>query len=556
MDNQTCRRTYQTLKSERSNIEGIWSVIERFIWPFRGDMFQAHGSESEIRWSRGEIYDSTAIEANGNLSASIQGAIVPSGVQWFDLTFSEGALRNSNPANVWLEECARRVYYAIQLSNFNLEAGELLSDLTSFGTAAMAGEMVGSDLDMKGFNYQSIPVRECFFETDYKGDVIRFFRELNWTPLQFLSKFGDKCPKDIQDKANEGKVDRQKLIFCIYPRPGADNADTSKPLAPQLRPFGYKYILLKDASLLGEEGGYFEMPVFIPKWRKSVGSKFGYSPGMIALPDVLTANKEIQLIFRAGEKAVDPPIIVPDRGLLSDLDLSAAGLTVARDPAAVKTLESKQRLDFAQLLLGDIRDSINSKFFSDQLKLRDADRMTTVEVQMRYEQMQRLFGPTLGRIQSDWLDNLIQVTFNSMYRAGKLPAPPQEVLKYNPTIDVRYLGPMARAQKLDSVASIERWMGQMGGMLEIYPELRDLAKAEDVGRETGRLLNVPTHLIRSKAEMLALKKQREKQQQEMQALAMAKEGSETVRNLGGLEAIQGGAGGQGQGQNAAGAQAA
>ena len=148
----------------------------------------------------------------------------------------------------------------------------------------------------------------------------------------------------------------------------------------------------------------------------------GNSPAMIALPDIMTLNQLVELIIRSSEKVVDPATLVTERGLISDLDLTPGGMTVVRDiEGSVKPYESRARFDVSELQREKLKDSVNRAFYVDQLQLKDSPAMTATEVQVRYELMQRLLGPTLGRLMSDFLDPLLSRTFSIMYRNGALP---------------------------------------------------------------------------------------------------------------------------------------
>jgi len=100
-------------------------------------------------------------------------------------------------------------------------------------------------------------------------------------------------------------------------------------------------ILYEDATQLGDEGGYFEMPAFVPRWRKTAGSQWGYSPAMVCLSDVLTLNQLVELILIAGEKVVDPPVLGRRRGVFGDVDLRAGGYTTVADEKSITVFESK-----------------------------------------------------------------------------------------------------------------------------------------------------------------------------------------------------------------------
>src|SRR3546814_5355994 len=57
--------------------------------------------------------------------------------------------------------------------------------------------------------------------------------------------------------------------------------------------------------------GYHQMPYICPRWDTSSGEDYGRSPGMVALPDANTAQAIGETMLVAGQRAADPPILVP-----------------------------------------------------------------------------------------------------------------------------------------------------------------------------------------------------------------------------------------------------
>lgn len=513
-------RRFDALSAQRKTVEQTWDYIEKFIAPLRGGkFFQPQSSEHEIDWRRGrDVFDNTAMVACDILASSMHSALTSPALQWFGLRFEDEKLNTDVEAKRWLEEVGEMVYGALGDSNFNLEINETYLDLVSFGTAALVEEDLGDgELD-----FSAVPIRECHFEMGAKGGIHRFYRWLQWTPSQMVDKWGiEKLPQEIQDryKNAQGVDTKEDIIFCIWDRANGADGDTVK--APALRRFGFKYVMKRGNIELGEEGGYYEMPVYLPRWKKASGSQWGFGPGTLALSDVLTLNYLIELVLKATEKVVDPATLAQERAILSDLDLGASGLTVVRDINGIKAYESQARFDVSALQVEDLRRKINRTFLVDQLEMKESPAMTATEVQVRYELMQRLLGPTLGRLQSDLLDPLVERTFRIMLRSGKVSQPPSVVTERKGQLDVEYVGPLARAQRIDRVASMERWVAQIGQLAQVMPDILDLPDPDALGRESARLLGVPSKVIRPDAQVKQLRDERKQAQAEARQLADA-----------------------------------
>lgn len=526
MDNIDIVKRFDKLVSDRKTVEDVWELINKFVVPFRGDFFRDVSSEHSVTWrDNREIFDSTAIDAAHILASSIHGSLTSPAIRWFELAYRLPELNDEKEAVGWLENAAAKCFQALQDSNFNLEANEGYLDLVSYGTSMLIEEAEEANGEFKNLVFQAVPVEEAWFEQDHMGQAHRVYRRHKWTATQIVTKFGeDKVPQKIKDMAAtaESSEKRFDVIQCIFPRPDKAGADTSKTLAPDQRPYGMKYVLKDDKSQLGDEGGYYELPAFISRWRKTSKSMWGHGPAMIALPDILTINSLVELILKATEKVVDPPTKVTERGLLSDLDLEPAGMTVVRSMDSMEPYESGARFDVSQLQREQLKQSIRSIFYVDQLELKESPAMTATEVQTRYELMQRLLGPTLGRLQSDYLDPLVQRTFNILYRAGELGEPPQVVLESSGQLDIIYTGPLVRAQRADIAQGVTRWIASLAELAEVQPEVLDIPDWDMVAKELGSLEGVPAKLMASEA---AIKKAR-KERKELQARAAEAEMTE------------------------------
>lgn len=504
------------LETQRRTADQIWDLIRRYVMPMRSDFFKDTSSEHSVDWRQNRtIFDSTAGDGLETLSSSLHGSLTSPAIQWFEIDFRNPELNKNNEARIWIEENAKDTYNALQDSNFNLEANETYIDLVGYGSSVIVEE---EDPDNEGeVLFESLPLQECFFEQGHRSQVINLFRKIKWTPIQIIDKFGDKVPKWIKDKADSPSQSEIKIniIFSVFERRDkAANANSPTILAALERPFGSKWVTYENGELLGEEGGYYEMPAFVPRWRKAEGSQWGFGPSHLALPDILTANQLVEMVLKSAEKVIDPAIMVTERGLISDVDLSAGGVTVLRDIKAMAPFESRARFDIGELQLDKLQAAIRRTYYVDQLEMKDSPAMTATEVQVRYELMQRLLGPTLGRLENDFLSPLIQRTFNIRFRAGKFSKPPQSVLDLGGAMDITYTGPLARAQKVDQATNIERWAGMTASLAEVNAEVLDIPDWDEMTRSQGDLLGVPSRFMKSNAKVNKIRKDRAEQQAE------------------------------------------
>lgn len=534
MNNEEICQRFDHLESERrGSVEQIWDLIERFILPLRGDFYTTLNQEGEVDWHRRDIYDSTAIFACQSLAASLQGNLTSPAQKWFDLRYREDEMNDDDAAMEWLEECSDRIFNALHDANFDIEIAEGYLDLCGFGTSVLTEEI---DEETGGLIFSAIPVKEAFFEEDHNKQVTTLYRRIQWTPVQILTKFGEEgTPSDIKERAENpsSATTRETVIFCIYPRSleaGIEPPDPTKPIAPTKRPFGYKYIHKNSKQLLGEEGGYYEMPAFVSRWRKTSGSRWGHSPGTVALSDILTLNQIKEATLEAAGKAIDPANLTEEGNIVGDLDLDRGGLTVVSDLDGLRPYESGTRFDVSNIEIAMLTESIRKAFYQDQLELKESPAMTATEVNVRYELMQRLLGPTLGRLKTDLLDPLIKRTFNLLLRSGQLPEIPEGMPAAN--MDIEYNGPLPRAQQAETAMAIRIWLEEIAALSEMYPQARDLPDVDKAFRMMAQLRGVPSKVTRSEEEIQEDRDAREAQMTQQAATATAAAEGEAMQSVG------------------------
>lgn len=545
MNGRDIKRRTMARQADRSNLDGMWNVIERFIVPFRAMMFQDKNQEGNVDWRRREIFDSTAINANANLAAHIHGAMTNSELKWFGFGFQDLNLRETHEAKEWLEEADNITYQSIKQSNFDLEANELYVDLTAFGGGNMTSmpeeDSTGA---LEETRYKTLPVDECFYDLDVNGEVLNFYRVMQWTADQIVDKFGKENLPEVVMKAYhspENSINRFKIIWCVYKRPEIVDANTFIQLAPENRPYGSKYVFWDDASELGDEKGHHEMPVFSPQWRRVSGSKHGFSPSMIAIWDVLTLNQLEELILVAGEKVVDPAIMTTKKGVYGDIDLSAGGTVVVQDiEKSMRAFESKARFDVSALSRSELKADINETYFVDELKLKDSPAMTAAEVHARVQLMQRLIGPTFGRLKTHFMDPAVTRQFMINFRYNKFPPlPPALENATNSGLKIDYMGTLAKSQKMEAASSIDRWMGTTTALMEAYPGIRDIPNVDEVVREQADNEGVPTRLLNSRTVVKKNRLIQAKQQAEQEAILKAQAEGEANQAVGqGMSALK------------------
>ena len=528
------RQKFDTLFAQRKSlIEETWSAISKYIDPMRNaNFFEPLTSENEVRFKEPERRDVTATVGADLLAANINSAMTSFSFRWFELGFRNPVLKEDNDARAWLETCADIMFSELYDSNFATEVQEAYLDLVMYGNSVMTQE--ASAVEWDGVKFDNIPVREFYFEEDQDGRPLNVYRLLQWPASKIVDRFGiDKVPESVKKAYKAADNNKIDVIFCIYRRFNVP-LETSGMVAPEKRPFGYAYTLRNgkgDHTL--EEGGYYENPAYITRWRKTSGSQWGYGPGNVAIPAVQMINTTIDIITQQAELDLAPPLMTTPRGLIGKFDYSSRAINKVRSIADVQPFQTGTKADLSLIVLEDLRQQVRSIFMTDQLQLKESPAMSATEAQIRFEMMNRLLGPTSGLIQNDLLSPMLQRTFNQIARAGRFPEPPPSVTESGEAgkMDIEYTGPLARAQRLDAVMTTERWAASIANLSEAYPEMRLIVDAGQLARNMAYDMGVDATNLRSKSEFEAAVTKQQQAAAAQQAAETANTASQAAVNV-------------------------
>ena len=516
------KKRLASMASARQTWEDHWQEILDYVMPRKAEVtfIRAKGEKrTEI------LFDSTAITANNLLAASLQGTLTSPSLQWFYLKIKNPEFNQDREVQLWLEDSAKRMYVLFNETNFNSEVHELYLDLCSIGTGCLFVEEGKEGFDKDLIHFNCLHISEYYIQENVDGYVDTLYRRYKLTARQAVQEFGED---NIGEKITEAIKDKPDKMFNFIHavEPTQDYERSVGKVATKL-PFHSCHVCEEDKMVV-RSGGYNEFPYLVPRWAKATGEIFGRSPSYNALPDIKTLNKAVEIGLKAWSKAIDPPLLVQDDGVIGKVRMTPGGITVIRNDAAVQPLQIGSNWQITDLKETQLRTAIRQAYYSDQLQLQEGPQMTATEVQVRYELMQRLLGPTLGRFQSEFLNPLIERVFGLMLRAGALSLAPDII--ENQQVDVEFVGPLARSQRMEEAVAVERLYQLAMQIGQADPQILDIINHDQAIRMRAELLGVPKSVLRGVDEVEEIRQQRAEQQQMEQEMMMQQQQAETMKS--------------------------
>jgi len=152
---------------------------------------------------------------------------------------------------------------------------------------------------------------------------------------------------------------------------------------------------------------------------------------------------------------------------------------------------------------------------------------------MRKSESLVMLGPVLDRLRFEVLIPIIDRVWGIMSRAGILPVPPPEIAGQN--VDAEFVSILQTSQQAAMAGSIERMLQMASTMAGIDPAVTDNIDFDMAFDIYAKMLATDPRIIRSPANLMAIRKQRAAQQQQQQALQSAETLSKAGANAANID---------------------
>lgn len=508
-----CKRMAE-LKSARTPHEQVWRDCYNYTHPLRADGFGGDKIDAQAALNKqARMLDGTATDSARMLASAIMSGLTPSNALWFQLDSDN----QTQEEGQFFDTAARTLWLNIHQANFDAEAYEAALDIVDAGWFVL---FIDEDRIEGGLTFSQWPISSCYVTSSRADGVIdTIYREYELSAEQALREFGEKNLSSTTVKLAADKPDEKvQFVHTIEPRnPHVVGAKMAKNL-----PFASTVVEVKGKTL-ARESGFHEFPCAVPRWMKIPNTSYGVGPVYDALPDIRMLNELKAFELANADVAIGGMWIAEDDGVLNPrtIKIGPRKIIVANSVESMKPLVSGANFQLSEMLIDKLTASIRKILMSDQLQPQDGPAMTATEVHVRVQLIRQLLGPIYGRLQAEYLRPMVERCFGLALRAGALGQPPQSLAGRE--FAVKYVSPMARAQKLEEVTSIERLFANVGQLAAAKQDLSvfDQIDETEAIRVTSDGLGVPAGILRTPEQMQQIRDQRKQAQADAQAQAQA-----------------------------------
>lgn len=529
-----------TLKGRKDPWLQLWQEVAEMFLPERAEFTSSIEQGSRANES---IYDATPRLAARGLSSALDGLMKDKASNWFEVIPEDEDLLDDPAVQSWVEAVRERMWRAIYNPHgrFIKASTEADSALVCFGWACL---WISENKNRNGLLFKSYHNRDVMLDENADGVIDCIGIEELLTPRKALLRFGEEnlapqIKKDLAQTSRNRVEPLYPFVELVLPR---EDYDAAK-IGPQSMRFKYIAVDVKNEKIMAE-GGFHEFPAATPRWDTIPGQVYSRSPAIIALPDSNTLNQISKTLLVGGERAVDPPILLPSDafitpirtfpGGISAYDIQAladSGLSQPFFPFPVSTA-----LPVGREMQSDYRYQVSQAFFADVLKLPiEKKEMTATEILERKQEFIRALGPVFGRLETDYIGKIVERVYGIMERAGAFPPKPEQMMEAG--LNFRFQSPIQQARKAMEVAGFSRALEVITPLATVDPSLLDNIDGDQIMREAPQWAGMPTDWLRTLEEVEQIRGERAQAEEAAQIAGGAAPVADAIKSVAQAEQI-------------------
>lgn len=577
---------YNSLKRETYNFQIHWQVLAEYFQTIKAD-FTTNFIPG--MFLNRDLYDSTGPKCVNIMAGTLLGMLWPEGERNFDLTLADNipdTIENRDFINWQGRQLLSEMNH--QEAGLSLALNSGMRDGVTFGTEGI-GVFTAPEKESYScfFLFQPWDTKRTVIDEGPNGLVNRTYYEDEMSVESLVAEYGiDNVSQASRDKYKSNDLDQKVVVLHgITPRYDRDPGGASVFDMP-VRSFeielsggginvgggsGFGTGAPNNGTLL-RETGYEQMRVFVTRFYKNLRERYGRSPAMDALPDVLELNALREAEIIATEKLLDPPLAVLDDGRLGadTIDTSAGAINVFNISGRINSnqppimqIQTIQDIKSTKDRIEELKQSVSDHFMVDHLlDFNNETEMTLGEVNIREKFRARLLSGLFSRQIVEKYSPMIKCCYNMLLDAGRLGFMPGSkehfdmlvagtpnkiiprdiaaaMLRGENVYEIQYLTPAMRMVQSELMGGILNTWKFMNDIAQTQPEVFDNVDEDMSVQLVGQYAGGPREIFRSKEARDQIRKARAQAQQQQQQFNQKLEMMKAAGHMGKLMPNQG-----------------
>lgn len=512
------------LQGQKSDWLSYWQDVANFCLPRKAWINTIKISGDQLKFNF--LYDSRAILALKKSASGFHSNLTNPASKWFSFRTLDEKFMQSGAIQRYFKDVDDTQYNVINQSNFNETMLEYYTDDLCFGSTCISTE----DDHKTNVRYTSIPIEQINVELDDRGELLAIYRNFKYTANQCVLRFGEKdISPEMKDALKDDKgYQKFDILHYVGPR---HIRDASKKDNINME-YQSCWIAKKECHEL-KESGFNSNPYDFERFWVHSDDIFGYSPAMDVLASIKLANAQKRTIIRRAMKDSDQATMAPARFWLAPLNQNPGAMNyydktkfTPQDFAPIQTGGNPQlAVEMMEVEQGLIDQGFFLPLFESMANV--TKQMTVPEVQKRISDNLGLIGPVVGRMTKGIARSQLR-TYELLNKRGMFPPPPQEI--QGQELNLNFLSPLAKAQRSSEMNGLMTWLGLMGQMSQMKPDVLDKVDIDRVADGAADLLGVDPSYIREQKVVDAIRQKNMQLKQQQMQLQMAGAASDVAKN--------------------------
>ena len=512
----------QSLISQRAPFFTVWQDLAKYCSPasFRGT---EHGSWARVAGADPQQVNPVAHQARTVFSSGLLALMAGETRPWFRLVPEDDddePLDVGREESAFLEDMERKVFRAFNRSNFYLELEKALDDVGTFGSCCT---MAVPDAE-EGARFKTYPPGSYLVQTDMVGKPIVMLSSQRMTARQIADRFGRDMmgrmltgvlPVEVEERLGRPESTDQtwRVVHCVkkndYPDPGdaagrapyieafyLDGAQggsgalgVSTPPPPnQMVPRSKDTKDRADLGRLIAARGLSYCPILYATWNTVGFDSYGQGqPGWQCLQLLAQIQHAEQQTGRALDFQVFPVMSGPSTIKTGSTieDLVPGQIIAYEDYAGSKGLEPLMNAQYFRVRDMEMRmqryeQSVRECYFNNiLLKIMSMNKanISATQVMESVDEKMVVLSSFHNRMKTGFFEPAVEFMIHALRDFGRLEAPPGGLAVSSgrgvARLGVQYLSVLSNALKHSEARSMEKMIGFVGGVAQMWPLLCD-----------------------------------------------------------------------------------
>lgn len=458
----------------------------RYAIPHRNTFFNQNPGQKKNT----DIFDSTAVLGVPSFATKMQSVLLPPWRHWSKLELGPEVPREQRETSriaVLLQESTEVFFGHVDHSNMASQVHEAFQDL-AIGTGCY--DCLGGPLGGRALNFNAIPLAELTLEEGPQSTIETTYRDLNIAGRHIGRQWpgaqpGAKMAKLIEEKPSQ----KLPILEAVIYDPETGRWEGAAVYKPEKEVFW--------------RASWRTNPRITFRWSVTPGEVYGRGPILQVLPDIKTANKVVEFVLRNAALTVAGMWTATTDAALNPFNfriVPGAVVSVNSNDSRNPTIRALERAGDLRLgfeVLEQLQQTIKQALFQH---LRDpaGPVRSATEIAIEERELVNQIGSSFGRLQTEVVESTVMRGTDVLSQRGAFP----NIEIDGRRITLKHLSPLARAQDMDELMTLERTL-EIGGAAG--PEVLALGlKIEELAGWVAKRTGLDPRLIRDPGEKAQL----------------------------------------------------